>query len=218
MSLPKSSHGPGRFRKSRGFTMLELIATIIILGVLSSLAVNMMRDYRLRQNVDAARQMYANGITAALAESAKSNSNYTICVFEKKVLVFPGSACSDKILSDYKASPAGAHVAYVADLTAFANPRIFYTDLGDGDGDGDGDCTPVAELTVTPFGKINPKDTDHIATSEKNRAGSISIYFSDAEGNVVNKQNLCIGVQVNKNGTTVLIDKSTNGTSCAPEI
>lgn len=193
--------------------MLELIATIIILGVLSSLAVNMMRDYRLRQNVDAARQMYANGITAALAASAKNNSNYTLCVFEKKVLVFPGSACSDTLLYGvYKPNPSAAEVEYVADLTAFANPRIFYTNLGDGDKD------PVAELTVTPFGKINPKDTAHIATSEKNRAGSISIYFSDAEGNVVNKQNLCIGVQVNKNGTTVLIDKSTNGTSCSPEI
>ena len=191
--------------------MLELIATIIILGVLSSLAVNMMRDYRLRQNVDAARQMYANGITAALAASAKSNSNYTLCVFEKKVLVFPGSACSDALLYGvYKPNPSAAEVEYVADLTAFANPRIFYTNLGDGDKD------PVAELTVTPFGKITPKDTAHV--SEKNQAGSISIYFSDAEGNVVNKQNLCIGVQVNKNGTTVLIDKSTNGTSCSPEI
>lgn len=194
--------------------MLELIATIIILGVLSSLAVNMMRDYRLRQNVDAARQMYANGITAALAASAKSNSNYTLCVFEKKVLVFHGSACSDHLLYEvYKPNPSAAEVEYVADLTAFANPRIFYTNLGDGDNE-----PVVAELTVTPFGKINPKDTAHIATSEKNRAGSISIYFSDAEGNVVNKQNLCIGVQVNKNGTTVLIDKSTNGTSCSPEI
>lgn len=212
MSVTKSSHGPGRFAKMRGFTMLELIATIIILGVLSSLAVNMMRDYRLRQNVDAARQMYANGITAAIAEAAKSNTNYTLCVNNKKVLVFPGSACSSTLLNNYSYNPSGSHVAYVADLTAFANPRIFYTNLGDGDND------PVAELTVTPFGKIIPRDAAHVVTTSQNQAGSISIFFADAEGNVVNKQNLCIGVQVNKNGTTVLIDKSTQGTSCTPEI
>lgn len=193
--------------------MLELIATIIILGVLSSLAVNMMRDYRLRQNVDAARQMYANGITAALAESAKENRNYTICVNDRHVLVFPGGACSETLLNNYRNNPSGSHVAYVADLTPFANPRIFYTNLGDGDNE-----PVVAELTITPFGKINPKDTPRVSTSEKNQAGSVSIYFADAEGNVVNKQNLCIGVQVNRNGTTVLIDKSTNGTSCSPEI
>ncbi len=180
-------HLRGRIRrKNYGFTVIEIIAAIIILGILASLSVNLMSDYKIRQKVDSARQQFVNAITIATASAAKFNTTYTVRFDSttREIRVCPESAtnCNND------------NAEFYANLTLFERSCPSTTATG---------CDLSGDLvSVTPFGHI---DADHM-----------EMYFIDSSRRVISESGsgVCMGIKMLANGSVELTEVSATNSTC----
>lgn len=204
----------GGMHRSGGFTIIEVIAAIIILGILASLSVNMMQDYKLRQNVDSSRQQFINAITMAVAAAAKYNVSYSV-VYESGshdvlVCATPGTVAADEGSGTVTTACNVNTAAYYADLTMFSNSCP--TASG-------GNCLDIPSssatsgnrIIITPFGKIMVD----IAGIQHDDTGKSAIFFRDGKGELVTgSSKLCLGILISENGAVDTIDYGAGSGGC----
>ncbi len=70
-----------------GFTLIELMITVVLLGILIAIAAPSMRNFLLQQRVKAAASEFQRGLTLARAEAIRRNQRVTIAAAD--------TGCSD---------------------------------------------------------------------------------------------------------------------------
>lgn len=202
----------GGMHRSGGFTIIEVIAAIIILGILASLSVNMMQDYKLRQNVDSSRQQFINAITMAVAAAAKYNVSYSV-VYESAnhnvlVCATPGTVSPEDDTEEVTTVCNVNTAAYYADLTMFANscPTANGNTCLDIPSSS---ATSGNRIVITPFGKIMVD----IAGVQHDDTGKSAIFFQDGKRQVITAgSKLCLGILISENGAVDTVDYYANST------
>ena len=109
---------------SKGFSIIAVISAIIILSIMATLSVNLMSDYKLRQNLTSARQQIMNAMTSAMAAAQRDNVTYVVTYKNYKVRACQAGKCG---------SMSDADAAFSHDLVAFSRPELF---VGSVDGAG----------------------------------------------------------------------------------
>lgn len=184
---------------SKGFTITEIIAAIIILAILASLSVNVMRNYKIRQNVEAARQQFVNALTAAMTASSKYNTTYQV--------IWDGTNNTIKTCVYRRSQGAtnycnGNETEFKFSLIPFSKSFPFW---GGQQASNSGKANRFF-LSVTPFGKVETAG----ATANNNSR----VYFSDGEKSILTDQKLCIGAEIGTNGSVELIETTTSDSTC----
>ncbi|MGN1357022.1 MAG: Tfp pilus assembly protein FimT/FimU [Succinivibrionaceae bacterium] len=188
-----------RSRRNKGFTLIEIFAAIVILAILASLSVNVMRDYKIRQNVEAARQQFVNSVTAAMTAAAKYNTSYQV--------IWDGTSKTIKACV-LRSAATGAPTCIDDDIEfSFSTQSLSKAFVFWGGQSSDAGSN-VRMLTVTPYGKITLNSPAGSTTSR--------IYFADEERNVLTKQKLCIGINIGRNGTVERLESETSASSSCP--
>jgi prepilin-type N-terminal cleavage/methylation domain-containing protein len=184
---------------SDGFTIIEIIAAIIILGILATLSVNMMRDYKIRQNVDSARQQFINAVTVASASAAKFNVNYSVVYSNAshEILVCPTSSAT---------TCSSENAEYYSNLMMFAGSCPTLSDLNCIDIPSTSTEATSNYLIVSPFGKV-------FTNMEQ------GIFFVDNQKRVVDTQGsgVCLGVQIAVNGSVETTESASSSSGCASQ-
>ena len=181
---------------SKGFSIIEVISAIIIL----SLSVNVMSDYKLKQNITNARQQLTNAMTSAMAASQRDNVTYVV-VYDKD---------SHKLKACIKGSCGAANdsdAAFSYDLSPYSQPELFYgastnnaIDLDDSKN----------FIMFTPFGKIQVSDSlKGLRSGEYYR-----LFLRDKKGKITDGINLCVGLEFTHSGSIGSIEKGTSEGAC----
>lgn len=193
-------------KKLNGFTVIEIIIAIIILGILATLSINMMRDYKIHQNVDSSRQQFINAITIAAAAASKYNVNYSV-VFRQR----EGGPSGDILVCATTAASSctSQNAEFYSNLIAFSRscPSV-----------NGAECIEIPStspdssdfyLVITPFGHV----LSNIGTDSNNNN---RLFFVDGDRRVTaqNGSAVCLGVELYGNGAveTVDIASSASGT------
>lgn len=200
----------GCSRKNFGFSVIEIIVAIIILSILSTVSVNLMSGYKLRQNITSARQQLMNAMNSAMAAAQRDNMTYVVTYDNEEYVlrVCQISKCS---------STSDQDMVFSADLKMFSKPEIILTgsltpkNLNDIPASGvesmaDQNKTYIA---FTPFGKITSN-----GTGLGNTFGENYIFMKDHENLIINGEGLCIGVKYNQRGFFESIEKGKAGGVC----
>lgn len=183
---------------SNGFTIIEIIAAIIILGILATLSVNMMRDYKIRQNVDSARQQFINAVTVASASAAKFNVNYSV-VYNSgshEILVCPTSSAS---------TCSNENAEYYSNLMLFA-----------------GSCPTLNGQDCINIPSTNTETDNHVVISPFGKVFTNmehGIFFVDNQKRIVDPSGsgVCLGVQISVNGSVETIESASSSSGCTSQ-
>ncbi len=182
-------------RPSKGFTIIEIIAAIVILAILASLSVNVMRDYKIRQNVEAARQQFVNSLTAAMAAAAKYNATYQVIWNASDSSI---SSCVEKSDATGSATCDDDNTEFNFSLKTLSEAYYFLGGVNKPSKSGNAKI-----LSVTPYGKVS-----------FNNSSTTKIYFADGNNSILTSQKLCIGAEIGRNGTVEILESSTTSESC----
>jgi len=186
---------------SNGFSIIEVISAIIILSIMASLSVNVMSDYKLKQNITNARQQLTNAMTSAMAAAQRDNVTYAV-VYDKK---------SHKLKACIKDSCGAANdsaAAFSYDLSPYSQPVLFH-----------GASTNAIDLDdsknfiiFTPFGKIQVSDSlKGLRSGEYYR-----LFLRDEKGKITKSDgiNLCVGLEFTHSGSIGSIERGTSEGAC----
>ena len=167
---------------------------------MASLSVNVMSDYKLKQNITNARQQLTNAMTSAMAAAQRDNVTYAV-VYDKK---------SHKLKACIKGSCGAANdsdAAFSYDLSPYSQPELFYgastnnaIDLDDSKN----------FIMFTPFGKIQVSDSlKGLRSGEYYR-----LFLRDKKGKITDGINLCVGLEFTHSGSIGSIEKGTSEGAC----
>ena len=203
MNKNKGSHYRfNGFRHRKGFSIIEIISAIVVLSILATISVNLMSDYKVRQNISSARQQVMNAMTSALAAATRDNLPYAI-VFNSnhqvKVCDFDDGSGSANACNDTYVTP------FEHDLAMFSKPVLV---VGGNQITLDNN-SKNPYLSYTPFGKIVVSRDDFGDPVD----GFYTMYLRDAQ-NQLGVQGLCIGIRFNTNGYVESIEKAANEGNC----
>ena len=187
---------------SKGFSIIEVISAIIILSIMASLSVNVMSDYKLKQNITNARQQLTNAMTSAMAAAQRDNVTYVV-VYDKD---------SHKLKACIKGSCGATNdsdAAFSYDLSPYSQPVLFYgastnnaIDLDDSKN----------FIMFTPFGKIQVSDSlKGLRSGEYYR-----LFLRDKKGKITDSDgiNLCVGLEFTHSGSIGSIERGTSEGAC----
>lgn len=159
-------------RAGRGFTLVELMVTLAVLGALLVVSIPMIRDWLLNTEIRNAAESVTEGLTKARAEAVKRNENVVFSLVSNTG--HPGTLTGDCQLSTQSASwvvsienPAGqCGQAAGPGNTDTPLPRILYKHAR-GDGSPgvtaevrDADCqstTGNAQIVFNGYGRAQPQ-------------------------------------------------------------
>lgn len=203
MNKNKGSHYRfNGFRHRKGFSIIEIISAIVVLSILATISVNLMSDYKVRQNISSARQQIMNAMTSALAAATRDNLPYAIrfngshqvkvCDFKENHTATVRNCDANDYMSPFE-----------HDLAMFSKPIIFVGNSQKTLGTSSDDSTYIS---YTSFGRIQVSSN---IVADKN--GFYTIFVDDQEGNLA-KQELCIGIKFNANGYVESVEQARNGT------
>lgn len=206
MNKNKGSHYRfNGFRHRKGFSIIEIISAIVVLSILATISVNLMSDYKVRQNISGARQQIMNAMTGALAAATRDNLPYAIrfngshqvkvCDFQENHTATVRNCDDEDYISPFE-----------HDLAMFSKPIITVGNTQRTLGTSSSDSTYI---NYTSFGRIQVSSNIK-ATIDNN--GFYTIFIDDQEGNLA-KQELCIGIKFNANGYVESVEQARNGTS-----
>lgn len=77
-TMPKPNPKLAQPRKDRGFTMIELIITVLILGILTTMALPSFRNFIASQRIKSASFDLMSMVSLARSEAIKRNTNVTV--------------------------------------------------------------------------------------------------------------------------------------------
>ena len=191
---------------SKGFSIIEVISAIIILSIMATLSVNLMSDYKLRQNLTSARQQIMNAMTSAMAAAQRDNVTYVVTYNNYKVRACQAGKCGS--------SMSDADAAFSHDLVAFSRPELF---VGSVDGAGslnleDNVSGSGKFIAFTPFGKIQVSDS---LLGDIERHGDYFGFFLRDEKGLLSHDDLCIGVKFTGSGVIDSVENGKHGGSCS---
>lgn len=190
---------------SKGFSIIEVISAIIILSIMATLSVNLMSDYKLRQNLTSARQQIMNAMTSAMAAAQRDNVTYVVTYKNYKVRACQAGKCG---------SMSDADAAFSHDLVAFSRPELF---VGSVDGAGSlnlGDNVSGSDkfIAFTPFGKIQVSAS---LLGDIEHSGDYFGFFLRDEKGLLSHDDLCIGVKFTGSGVIDSVENGKQGGSCS---
>ena len=191
---------------SKGFSIIEVISAIINLSIMATLSVNLMSDYKLRQNLTSARQQIMNAMTSAMAAAQRDNVTYVVTYKNYKVRACQAGKCGS-MSSD-------ADAAFSHDLVAFSRPELF---VGSVDGAGSlnlGDNVSGSDkfIAFTPFGKIQVSKS---LLGDIEHSGDYFGFFLRDEKGLLSHDDLCIGVKFTGSGVIDSVENRKQDGSCS---
>ena len=169
------------------------------ISIMASLSVNVMSDYKLKQNITNARQQLTNAMTSAMAAAQRDNVTYVV-VYDKD---------SHKLKACIKGSCGATNdsdAAFSYDLSPYSQPVLFH-----------GESTNAIDLDdsknfimFTPFGKIQVSDSlKGLRSGEYYR-----LFLRDKKGKITDGINLCVGLEFTHSGSIGSIERGTSGGAC----
>ena len=189
---------------SKGFSIIEVISAIIILSIMATLSVNLMSDYKLRQNLTSARQQIMNAMTSAMAAAQRDNVTYVVTYNNYKVRACQAGKCGS----------SDADAAFSHDLVAFSRPELFVGSVDDADSLNLGDNVSGSDkfIAFTPFGKIQVSDS---LLGDIEHSGDYFGFFLRDEKGLLSHDDLCIGVKFTGSGVIDSVENRKQGGSCS---
>lgn len=218
MNKNKGSHYSfNGFRHRKGFSIIEIIAAIVVLSILATISVNLMSDYKVRQNISSARQQVMNAMTSAFAAAARDNLPYAVrfnANHQVKVCDFDDGS-KPKTAKDCD-NDSNFETPFEHDLAMFSKPILMankkHITLGTQSGD--------EFINYTQFGKIQVKADGNIAKTLDKATGFYTIYIDDEKSlddeakSTLKAQKLCLGIRFNASGFVESIEKARSNEGC----
>ncbi len=111
------------FKKNKGFSLIELIVTITILGVFSAIAIPSFTSLVNNNRLQSTSNELASLLQYARSTAAQNNATYITCISSGIWTVKKGNACSSTVdLRSYE-PPTNFNIAYTTNML----PMTFYS-------------------------------------------------------------------------------------------